>query len=357
MLFHFPDPIALGGTPALSGSFRLSNASAIIVRNQNDNGDFNVIQFDASANMTIGDVGMPNLNFVAADNVSISAELTLGKNSLNAFRVRDESSVEIFRVDTTNTLVRLHSAAPLEWSTDLKLFRDGPWELALRDGLNENYFHIYKTFTDASNYERLRIEGGGPNPRFDIRAQTAGTGGDNLDIGIVAAGASSFIELIQNVTNIVRFGQNTFQLLPTGQSSFTGANSVTTFQTVALGGARTSMGQHAMALSGTLSSGGTFTFTNIIPAGCLLIGVTIRVVTTITGPTTIDIGDGTDVDRWGAGINVVAPTLTGIANFTTSAVQTFQSAQDVVITANGGDFTAGEIRCVVHYTQITAAVA
>lgn len=355
MLFHFPDPIALGGTPALTGSFRLSNASAIIVRNQNDNGDFNVIQFDASANMTIGDVGMPNLNFVAADNVSISAELTLGKNSLNAFRVRDESSVEIFRVDTTNTLVRLNSAAPLEWSTDLKVFRDGPWELAIRDGLNENYFHIYKTFTDASNYERLRIAGGGPAPRFDLFAQSAGTGGANMDIGINSQGASSFVHIVADVKEL-QFGQNALRILPSGGMSFVGPSLITLQTTAANGLAQTTI-QFAMQLSGTLSSGSTFTFTNIIPAGALLLGITTRIVTSLVGPTSIDIGDGTDVDRWGAAEGVLAANQTSIADYTTSALQTFQVGQDVVITANGGDFTAGEIRCVAHFIILTGPAA
>jgi hypothetical protein len=264
-------------------------------------------------------------------------------------------TIDVFNVDTTNEIIALSSASELRWSTDLKLFRDGPWELALRDGTNENYLHIYKTFTDLSNYERLRIAGGGPAPRFDLFAQTAGTGGPNLDVGINSVGASSFVELIAD-TKTLRYGQNELRQVPSGGMALAGFSRLNLVSLVTDGQAQTTI-QFAQALSGTLSAGATFTFTNIIPAGVFLLGVTIRVDTTIVGPTTIDIGDGTDVDRWGAGIGIVAPTLTSIGNYTSSAVQTFQTGQDVVITANGGNFTAGEIRCVVHYISLNAAAA
>ena len=58
---HFLTDISVGGIPAAAGSIRMANAGDITVRNQNDNGDFNVISFDASANMIFGDAGMPNV--------------------------------------------------------------------------------------------------------------------------------------------------------------------------------------------------------------------------------------------------------------------------------------------------------
>lgn len=239
---------------------------------------------------------------------------------------------------------------------DVQLHRDAADTLAQRRGTNEQTWLLYKTFTDASNYERLSIYGGGPNPLFNIEPESAGTGGANIDMHLTSLGFNSRVELHQGtVPNILSWGENVLELLPSGQSLFRGASSVRTNLTTAAGNARTTMGLHAQALSGPLTSGSTFTFTNIIPARAFLIGVSIRVDTTITGPTTIDIGDGVDVDRWGAGINIVAPTLTDIGNFTSTVVEVFPDAADVVITANGGDFTAGEIRCTVHYMTITPA--
>lgn len=110
----------------------------------------------------------------------------------------------------------------------------------------------------------------------------------------------------------------------------------------------------------TALSGGTATATNLIPAGSFLIGVTIRVTTTITGATTFDIGDGTDVDRWGAAILLPAGTTTSITDFTEIAPiqpQLFPTANNVVLTKNGADFSAGAVRITVHYFNLVAATS
>jgi len=95
-------------------------------------------------------------------------------------------------------------------------------------------------------------------------------------------------------------------------------------------------------------SGAAVTSLNLIVLGSFIIGVTIRVTTTITGATTFDIGDGTDVDRWGAGIALAAGTTTTIADFTADGFGQFAASGDVVLTANGSNFTAGAVRIVVH---------
>jgi len=107
----------------------------------------------------------------------------------------------------------------------------------------------------------------------------------------------------------------------------------------------------------TAMSGATVTATNLIPAGSMVIGITVRVTTLITGATTFDIGDGTDVDRWGAAIALAAGTTTTIANFTQDTDNGpiyFPSATSVVLTANGSNFTAGAVRITVHYIDLTA---
>lgn len=98
----------------------------------------------------------------------------------------------------------------------------------------------------------------------------------------------------------------------------------------------------------------TVTATDLIPAGSFLIGVTARVTTTITGATTFDIGDGTDVDRWGAAIALPAGTTSDITDFTASGFGQFGSANNVVLTANVANFTAGAVRLTAHYISLTA---
>lgn len=108
----------------------------------------------------------------------------------------------------------------------------------------------------------------------------------------------------------------------------------------------------------TTSSGASQTATNLIPAGCFYLGVTIRVTTTVTGATSIDVGDGSDVDRWGDNIAVSANTTTTMASFTaTGSGERQASALSVVLTAVGSNFTGGVVRITVHYLDLTAATS
>ena len=104
-------------------------------------------------------------------------------------------------------------------------------------------------------------------------------------------------------------------------------------------------------------SGATVTATNLIPAGSLVLGVTARVTTLITGATSFEIGDGVDADRWGTTIAVAANTTTDIANFTIASPVYYTAANNVVLTANGSNFTAGAVRLTVHYIDLVAATS
>ncbi len=113
------------------------------------------------------------------------------------------------------------------------------------------------------------------------------------------------------------------------------------------------------SVSATLSglSGATATATNLIPAGSIVLGVTTRVTTLITGATSLKVGDGTDDDRWGATVGLTAGTTTTGSSFTISSVPIYTSATSVVLTANGSNFTAGAVRVTVHYISFTAATS
>jgi hypothetical protein len=225
----------------------------------------------------------------------------------------------------------LLGANSLQWGTDVKLFRDGPWELALRDGTNDNFFYVYGTFTDSSNYERLAVYAGS-SLFYVVEPQSAGSGNNTINMILRGLGGGTLtLGQADNGGTLFLRGQPRFQ---------TGA-----FGAVALGPLST---QRLVATP----SGQTATAANMIPGASLVLAVTVRVVTTITGPDTFSVGDGVDVDRWGSEIDISDGTTSGINRYNSIAI-TYNtiSGADVVITSEGADFTGGEVRIIVYYMQ------
>jgi hypothetical protein len=103
------------------------------------------------------------------------------------------------------------------------------------------------------------------------------------------------------------------------------------------------------------SAGSSVFAAGLIPAGSFVIGITVLVTSTVGGPASFDVGDGTDVDRWGASISGGSFTTTDITDFTSGAVTTFQVASDVVLTSTGVDFTSGNVRITVHYMTVATS--
>ena len=101
-------------------------------------------------------------------------------------------------------------------------------------------------------------------------------------------------------------------------------------------------------------SGASASTTNLVPAGSRILHITCRVTTTITGATSFDVGDGSDVDRYGAAIALTSGTTTGHADYTADPESFNTAAQDVTLTANGSNFTAGAVRVVAIYQNVSA---
>jgi hypothetical protein len=105
----------------------------------------------------------------------------------------------------------------------------------------------------------------------------------------------------------------------------------------------------------TALSGATYVSTIAIPAYAVLIGVTTRVNTAITGATTYDVGDGTDVDLWGAAIPIAINSESRTANFTAvAATGAAATSRTVTLTANGSNFTGGVVEICLHYLTTEA---
>jgi hypothetical protein len=97
----------------------------------------------------------------------------------------------------TASIVRLGmpSQGAFSWSNsstngggvvDVQLQRDAASVLASRVTTTAQTFRNYRTYTDASNYERLALQSGAGY--FEVAAETAGTGTDDLDLRLTAAG-------------------------------------------------------------------------------------------------------------------------------------------------------------------------
>ena len=105
----------------------------------------------------------------------------------------------------------------------------------------------------------------------------------------------------------------------------------------------------------TLSSvsGASVTASSLIPDGAVVIGCTTKVTTglgTGNGTTGYQVGDGSDADRWGSITGTAAGTSSDNTDWTATTVQAFTSANDVVITAVGGNFDGtGDIYVSVQY--------
>lgn len=122
-----------------------------------------------------------------------------------------------------------------------------------------------------------------------------------------------------------------------------------------LGGANgVGMQIRSLAELHTLAAAGTSDTTMTAPANSLVVGVCMRVTTTITGCTTLDVGIAGATTRYGTGIALTSGT-TSVSPGTTNP-SLYSSATKVRFSAIGGgaSFTAGVIRVVLYYIDLTA---
>lgn len=97
-------------------------------------------------------------------------------------------------------------------------------------------------------------------------------------------------------------------------------------------------------------SGASYTTTIAIPAYANLIGVTTRVTTAVTGATSYSVGDGSDVDLWGATTGVTLGSQSQTSDFTAvGAVGAAATSRTITLTANGSNFTGGVVEICAHY--------
>ncbi len=102
-------------------------------------------------------------------------------------------------------------------------------------------------------------------------------------------------------------------------------------------------------------SGASVSTTNLVEAGGRLLGVLVRnevAIGTTGGTTGYDVGDGTDQDLYAANIGTGAGAASSSGDFTADPESFSTSAQDVTITALGGNFDGtGDIRVVAFFIK------
>lgn len=106
--------------------------------------------------------------------------------------------------------------------------------------------------------------------------------------------------------------------------------------------------------SGALTSGSSYTFTNAIPANCIVLGCSLRIMTAITGSggmSSLELGYTGTLSAFGSGISPINATTT--VNVGLIGPIAFYAATNIVLTPNAGSFTAGAVRIALHIMKFT----
>jgi hypothetical protein len=90
-----------------------------------------------------------------------------------------------------------------------------------------------------------------------------------------------------------------------------------------------------------------------IPANCIVLAVSARVVTAVTGATSYEVGASGNLPQFGSGLAIAA----GSTNYGLIGPTAFYSATTLTITATGGSFSGGQVRLSIAYMLVNASAA
>jgi uncharacterized protein DUF2793 len=100
-------------------------------------------------------------------------------------------------------------------------------------------------------------------------------------------------------------------------------------------------------------SGASVNSTITIPDRAIVLGVSTRTGTVITGATSYDCGIAGQIAKFGGALGVVL----GSTNVGVIGPEAFYTATPIVLTANGGNFTGGDVRIAIQYMLPTAPIS
>jgi len=113
------------------------------------------------------------------------------------------------------------------------------------------------------------------------------------------------------------------------------------------------IGVHVVEELLTGLTGASVTSTITIPDRAIVLAVSTRTVTAITGATSYDCGIAGTPAKFGGTLGVAA----GSTNVGVIGPQAFYAPTPIVLTANGGSFTGGDVRIAIQYLLPTAPTA
>ncbi|WP_417271176.1 DUF2793 domain-containing protein [Celeribacter sp.] len=130
-------------------------------------------------------------------------------------------------------------------------------------------------------------------------------------------------------------------------ASFNGTDWVEGMQSLSPSGA--GMIQRTIEINHVIGAGATSNVPFALPAQSVVFGVTGRVTTAITGTATgFSLGVAASSNRYGSGLSL--PQGSWLRGLTGTPV-TYYGSEDLILTAEGGNFASGEIRLAVHCLQ------
>lgn len=106
---------------------------------------------------------------------------------------------------------------------------------------------------------------------------------------------------------------------------------------------------HEITLSGL--SGAHVTAAGLIPARCIVLGVTAKVLAAVTGAASFDCGLSAGASQFGGSLGIAL----GSQNVGVVGPFAVYAATDVVLSANGGSFSGGNVLLVAHVIEVGAA--
>lgn len=170
------------------------------------------------------------------------------------------------------------------------------------------------------------------------------------------AGRDSEIALFVNngwVFVPVTLGMRAYVNDQNGWAAFDGTAWVVGLQTLSGNGA--GMQHKVIEIDHIIGAGATSALTSALPGQAVVYGVTGRVLDDITGTLTgYSVGVSGSTNRYGAGLSLFAGSwMRGL----TGTPLTYYSGEDLILTAEGGDFATGEIRLAIHYAQFSLPAA
>ena len=230
-------------------------------------------------------------------------------------------------------------------------------------------FRSYNTWTNANNHERLSFrwssntaiigtENAGTGSARSLDLQTAGVTRLTVASGGIFYGTTCNLEG-NIVTNVLQLDLNWGaggSLFPGGTNGVISQRSGTTASEYQLFGTFTSSTNYqrmtvksAKQTLSALSGASATTTGTFIADGAVVVGVTTRVSTALTGAAGYTIGDGTDADRWGDITGTAVGTASDNRDWTAGTIECFTAGREITLTAKTSNFTDGAVEICVFY--------